>query len=95
MVSTRNNNLHIPPRPICPLTQFPSRFFPSAGFITKSLQDLRARQGNVFFANSDWAVGWRSFIDGAIEEGSRAALAVQKDLRAAKVAKQAKLVANL
>jgi hypothetical protein len=40
-------------------------------------------------------VGWRSFIDGAIEEGSRAAVAVQKDLRAAKAAKQAKLVANL
>jgi hypothetical protein len=95
MVSTRNNNLHILPRPICPLTQFLSRFFPSPGFITKSLQDLRSRQGNVFFANSDWAVGWRSFIDGAIEEGSRAALAVQKDLRAAKAAKQAKLVANL
>jgi len=57
------------------------RFFPSPGFITKSLQDLRSRQGNVFFANSDWAVGWRSFIDGAIEEGSRAALAVQQDIR--------------
>ena len=95
MVSTRNNNLHILPRPICPLTQFLSRFFPSPGFITKSLEDLRARQGNVFFANSDWAVGWRSFIDGAIEEGSRAALAVQRDLRAAKAAKRDTLVANL
>jgi hypothetical protein len=26
-------------------------------------------------------VGWRSFIDGAIEEGSRAALDVKKDLQ--------------
>jgi hypothetical protein len=47
-------------------------------------------------ANSDWAVGWRSFIDGAIEEGSRAALAVQRDLRTAKSAKQDNtLVTNL
>lgn len=69
-------------------------FFPSPGFITASLQDLRERQGNVFFANSDWAVGWRSFIDGAIEEGSRAALAVQRDLREAKN-KESKIVAHL
>jgi monoamine oxidase len=48
----------------------------------------------VFFANSDWAVGWRSFIDGAIEEGSRAALAVQRDLREAKK-KEFKVVAHL
>lgn len=41
---------------------------------------MRARQGHVFFANSDWAIGWRSFIDGAIEEGTRAALAVRNDL---------------
>lgn len=32
------------------------------------------------FANSDWALGWRSFIDGAIEEGTRAALEVRKEL---------------
>ncbi|GAB7334203.1 hypothetical protein MBLNU13_g06260t1 [Cladosporium sp. NU13] len=70
-------------------------FFPSPGFITASLQDLRARQGNVFFANSDWAVGWRSFIDGAIEEGSRAALAVQRDLREAAKKKEVKVVAHL
>ena len=96
MVSTRNNNLHILPRPICPLTQFLSRFFPSPGFITKSLSDLRSRQGNIFFANSDWAVGWRSFIDGAIEEGSRAALAVQRDLReSADAKKEIKVVAHL
>jgi len=41
---------------------------------------LRSRHGNVFFANSDWAVGWRSFIDGAIEEGTRAVVDVRKDL---------------
>jgi monoamine oxidase len=48
--------------------------------VTKYLDELRARHGNVFFASSDWAVGWRSFIDGAIEEGTRAALDVRRDL---------------
>ncbi len=56
-------------------------FFPGKDFVTKYLGALRARYGNIFFANSDWAVGWRSFIDGAIEEGSRAALDVKKDLQ--------------
>jgi hypothetical protein len=34
---------------------------------------------HVVFANSDWAVGWRGFIDGAIEEGTRAAMTVKED----------------
>ncbi|KAI5196315.1 hypothetical protein AUEXF2481DRAFT_33866 [Aureobasidium subglaciale EXF-2481] len=55
-------------------------FFSPPGLVTKHLQELRAPQGNIYFANSDWAVGWRSFIDGAIEEGTRAAFAVKKDL---------------
>ena len=55
-------------------------FFPGKDFVTKNLEELRSRHGNVFFASSDWAVGWRSFIDGAIEEGSRAALDVRRDL---------------
>lgn len=41
---------------------------------------MRARHGHVLFANSDWAVGWRSFIDGAIEEGTRAAAEVVGEL---------------
>lgn len=41
---------------------------------------MRARHGSVIFANSDWAVGWRSFIDGAIEEGTRAAAIVVGEL---------------
>lgn len=60
------------------------RFFSPPKLVTNHLDDLRARQGNVFFANSDWAVGWRSFIDGAIEEGTRAAKAVKQDLSKAK-----------
>ncbi|RFU34432.1 hypothetical protein B7463_g1955, partial [Scytalidium lignicola] len=55
-------------------------FFSPPELVTKYLDDLRARQGNVFFASSDWAVGWRSFIDGAIEEGTRAAKVVKLDL---------------
>lgn len=56
-------------------------FFPGSEFISRYHQALRARQGSICFANSDWAVGWRSFIDGAIEEGARAAFEVIQELR--------------
>ncbi|CZT41206.1 probable monoamine oxidase N [Rhynchosporium secalis] len=56
-------------------------FFPGKEFITVYSEALRARHGNVFFASSDWAVGWRSFIDGAIEEGARGAMDVIRELR--------------
>jgi len=49
--------------------------------VTNHLQDMRASHGNVLFASADWAVGWRSFIDGAIEEGTRAASDVVQALR--------------
>ena len=55
-------------------------FFSPPGLLADHLDDMRARHGNVVFANSDWALGWRSFIDGAIEEGTRAALEVRKEL---------------
>jgi hypothetical protein len=55
-------------------------FFSSPGFLAKYLDDLRERHGNVLFANSDWALGWRSFIDGAIEEGTRVAFEVRTEL---------------
>ncbi|KAL1636024.1 hypothetical protein SLS56_001376 [Neofusicoccum ribis] len=55
-------------------------FFSPPRLLADHLDDLRARHGNVFFASSDWAAGWRSFIDGAIEEGTRAALAVKTEL---------------
>lgn len=57
------------------------RFFPAPGLLSRHLNDMRAQQGNVYFASSDWALGWRSFIDGAIEEGTRAAFAVKEDLK--------------
>lgn len=55
-------------------------FFSPPGLLTSHLDDMRARHSNVLFANSDWALGWRSFIDGAIEEGTRAAAAVLSEL---------------
>ncbi|KAJ5390796.1 uncharacterized protein N7496_001864 [Penicillium cataractarum] len=57
-------------------------FFSPPGLLSTSLDALRRRHGNVVFANSDWAVGWRSFIDGAIEEGTRAAMTVKEELQA-------------
>ncbi|RMZ75986.1 hypothetical protein DV738_g5174, partial [Chaetothyriales sp. CBS 135597] len=51
------------------------------GMEVKYLEALRKRQGPVLFANSDWAEGaWRSFIDGAIQEGTAAALVVKTEL---------------
>ncbi|OAA41821.1 Amine oxidase [Metarhizium rileyi] len=55
-------------------------FFSAPGLLANHLKDMRARHGNIFFSSSDWALGWRSFIDGAIEEGGRAAAAVRADL---------------
>lgn len=46
----------------------------------KHLDALRERAGNILFASGDWALGWRGFIDGAIEEGARAAKVVGEDL---------------
>jgi monoamine oxidase len=57
-------------------------FFAPPGLLVKHLGDMRARHGNVLFANSDWALGWRSFIDGAIEEGTRAGLEVRREIEA-------------
>lgn len=56
-------------------------FFPGRDFISNYHEALRARHGSIIFANSDWAIGWRSFIDGAIEEGARAAVEVERELR--------------
>jgi monoamine oxidase len=47
---------------------------------TTYIDALRERQGNVIFASADWALGWRGFIDGAIEDGTRAALEVKNEL---------------
>ncbi|KAJ4114779.1 hypothetical protein NW768_011333 [Fusarium equiseti] len=55
-------------------------FFSRPGLLSDHLSDMRASQGNIIFACSDWALGWRSFIDGAIEEGTRAAMTLRSSL---------------
>jgi len=55
-------------------------FFSPPRLLSDSLDALRQRHGNILFANSDWAIGWRSFIDGAIEEGTRAAFTLKEEL---------------
>ena len=49
-------------------------------FSFKYLAALQQRHGNVLFASSVWADGWRGFIDGAIEQGMRYALVVRDEL---------------
>jgi monoamine oxidase len=43
------------------------------GQMTKYLAALREPHGRVHFAGGDFALGWRGFIDGAIESGNRVA----------------------
>lgn len=57
------------------------------GMSTEFIDDLRKRQGNVLFASADWAMGWRGFIDGAIEDGARAAKEVDGEFRGVKRSK--------
>ncbi|OQV01295.1 hypothetical protein CLAIMM_06676 [Cladophialophora immunda] len=52
------------------------------GAEVKYLDALRKRHGPVLFSNSDWAGGaWRSFIDGAIQSGTEAAMTVKNELQ--------------
>lgn len=55
--------------------------FYQPGQVTTALQPLRQREGNVFFASADSALGWRGFIDGAIESGTATAHEVSQFLR--------------
>jgi cytochrome c2 len=50
------------------------------GQMTRSLAALRAPEGLVHFAGGDFALGWRGFIDGAIESGVRTARVVIEQL---------------
>ena len=42
------------------------------------LPNLRRQEGRLFFASGDSAVGWRGFIDGAIESGYRGAREIDR-----------------
>ncbi|ORY91639.1 hypothetical protein BCR35DRAFT_323378 [Leucosporidium creatinivorum] len=52
------------------------------GFTTKYHKELQTRTGNVLWASADWADGWKGFIDGACEQGGRAAHVVVEEWRA-------------
>lgn len=57
------------------------------GMATTFLDDLRKRQGRILFGSADWAMGWRGFIDGAIEDGARVAMDLVTELRETQEAK--------
>ena len=46
--------------------------------MTKYLAELQKPEGRVFFASSDFASGWRGFIDGAIESGLKTAYEIKR-----------------
>lgn len=46
--------------------------------MARYLVPLQRPLGRVYFASSDWADGWRGFVDGAIEQGTRAAMEIQR-----------------
>ncbi|KAG5655100.1 hypothetical protein KAF25_000223, partial [Fusarium avenaceum] len=48
--------------------------------MSKWLSELQKPHGRVLFASADWANGWRGFIDGAIERGVTAGMAVERRL---------------
>ncbi|KAB2571841.1 Monoamine oxidase N [Lasiodiplodia theobromae] len=50
------------------------------GFATKYLAELQKPHGSVFFASADWSDGWRGWIDGAVQQGTQAAVAVNAAL---------------
>lgn len=49
--------------------------------VSKYLDALREKQGNIWFGSADWALGWRGFLDGGIEDGQRVAKEVADDLK--------------
>ncbi|KAH8431063.1 flavin monoamine oxidase family protein [Aspergillus melleus] len=53
-------------------------------FMSKYQDELQKPHGHVFFASADWAHGWRAAIDGALEQGSHAALQIKNELKSAR-----------
>ncbi|KAF9881546.1 hypothetical protein CkaCkLH20_00692 [Colletotrichum karsti] len=51
------------------------------GYMSKYQDELQSRHGDVFFANGDWAHGWRASIDGALEQGITNAQQIAMELR--------------
>lgn len=61
-------------------------FYPP-GFGTKYFEALQHRHMHTHFASADWANGWRGWIDGAIQQGTRTAYLVAQELRCRKEVK--------
>ncbi|KAK3191074.1 hypothetical protein K4F52_003024 [Lecanicillium sp. MT-2017a] len=56
-------------------------WFPPGMATTRDIAAMREPHDDaVYFASADWAEGWRGFIDGAIQEGVKAAKAVKEQL---------------
>lgn len=51
------------------------------GEAEKALPVLRASVDNIHFASSDWAQGWRGYVEGAVEQGLRAGVDVHRLLQ--------------
>ena len=66
-------------------------FCAGPGQITKNLAVLQEPHGRVIMANADWANGWRGFIDGAIEQRSKASATLAAAIRAERHAVSPKL----
>lgn len=66
-------------------------FCAAPGFVTKYLEALQQSHGGIFMASADWANGWRGFVDGAIEQGGRAAAMVRAALKQEYVGMTARL----
>ncbi|KAK4891675.1 hypothetical protein LTR27_009683 [Elasticomyces elasticus] len=49
--------------------------------MSRSLEPLQKPYKRIFFASADWADGWRGFVDGAIEQGTRVAVEVLRASR--------------
>lgn len=51
------------------------------GMLTTAFEEMNRPEGAVHFAGSDFAYGWRGFIDGAIESGARNAQIIIEKLK--------------
>lgn len=51
------------------------------GMLTEAFEEMNKPEGLVHFAGSDFAYGWRGFIDGAIESGARNAQLIIEKLK--------------
>jgi monoamine oxidase len=51
------------------------------GMLSEAFEEMNSPEGVVYFAGSDFASGWRGFLDGAIESGARNAQLIIEKLK--------------